>query len=144
MPSDGSAWVISAHSRSTAIGAEFFSTSAAMLARQSATIRADSSANAESRAGLPTIPTRRASVAFDIALIGNRPVHRDLPRLLLDGRRLGGLAELDDVALQTVEIEMRRARRVGERGAPGMPQETRQLACRIDRAGEFGHRRKQR
>ena len=58
--------------------------------------------------------------ALDVALIGDRPVHRNRPRLGFEDRRLGGAAELDDVALQPVEVEMGRARRVGERGAPGV------------------------
>jgi hypothetical protein len=42
----------------------FFSISGVMLSRQSATIRAASSANAVSRVGRPTISTSRATVAL--------------------------------------------------------------------------------
>ena len=82
--------------------------------------------------------------ALDVALVGDRPVQRNAPRLGFDDRRLGGLPEFDHVALQAVEIEMGRARRVGQRGAPGMPQQPRQFAGGIDRGRELRHRREQR
>ena len=51
-----------------------------------------------------TIAMRRAAGqrrggALDVAVVGHRPVRRDAPRLGVDDRRLGGLAELDLVAL---------------------------------------------
>ena len=76
--------------------------------------------------------------------VGGRPVGRNPPRLGIDDRRFAGPAEFDHVALQTAEIEMGRARRVGECRAPGMAQQPRQLGRRIDRRREFGDRRKQR
>ena len=71
--------------------------------------------------------------AFDVALVGDRPVYRDAARLQLDDRRLGGLAKLDRIALVAVEIEMGRARRIGQGGAPGVAQQARQFGRRVDR-----------
>ena len=62
----------------------------------------------------------------------------------IDNRRLGRLAEFDHVALQTAEIEMSRAWRVGQCCAPGMPQQPRQFGGRIDRRREFGDRSEER
>ena len=81
---------------------------------------------------------------LDVAFVGNRPVQRNAPRLGFDDRRLGGLPQFDHVALQAIEVEMGRARRVGQRGAPRMAQQPRQFAGGVDRGREFRHRLEQR
>jgi len=82
--------------------------------------------------------------ALDIRGVGHRPVRRDMPLLGVEHRRLGGLAELDLIALMTREIEMGRPWRIGQRGAPGVAQQARQLGGRIDRGRKLRHRREER
>jgi hypothetical protein len=65
-------------------------------------------------------------------------------RLGVDDGRLSGFPEFDHIALQPAEIEMGGPRGVGQRRAPGMAQEPRQLGGRIDRGREFGDGREQR
>ena len=87
---------------------------------------------------------KRRGGALDVALVGDWPVRRDPPSLGIDGRRLAGLAEFDDVALQAAEIKMGWPWGVGQSRAPGMAEQARQFGGRIDRARKLGHRREQR
>ncbi len=71
-------------------------------------------------------------------------MRRDAPRLGIDYRRLGGLAELNFVTLMAREVEMGGPRRLCQRGAPRMAHQPRQFGGQVDGGRELGHRREKR
>ena len=90
-------------------------------------------------------PRSAAAARSDFVIRRRRTIrrHAQLERRI----GIGGFrhaAGLDDLALQAVQVEMRRTRRAGHRLAPRLAQQPRQVGGGIDVGGELGHRRKHR
>ena len=90
-------------------------------------------------------PAQRRGGAFDLIVRGRGTEgrHAQLQRRI-GSRRVGERAGLDDLALQPVDVEMRRAGRAGHRFPPRLAQQARQVGRGIHFGGELGHRGEQR